>query len=423
MIQRSDLQQIGRGFLMGGADIIPGVSGGTVALILGIYNRLVRAVSRFDLTLFGYLRHRQWKTAAAYVDLRFLITLGIGIATGIIGLASLMHHLLEDQEHLTIHSLQAEQQTVRLNVGTTHGGLAVGTICTVFRKNEDTNRFDEIATLRIEKFEGDFNETETVRIAIAKRIDSKEELGKNKQKNIEPDDTVTHQSTRRQFTLAAFFGMILASGFLVAQMIASWTWYRAVAVMIGGIASFLLVGLFPVAPMDGDLYLFLCGMIAICAMILPGLSGAFILLVLGVYADVTGLLRMILHREADPEMFVSVAIFILGCAVGLLSFSKLLNRLLRRHEQTTMTVLCGVMLGSLRKIWPFKHDLTPDTVGFSKKFFENKWPDSFDQQTIITIGIMLVSAIAIILLDRITAEHDQHSLQDDRPQNEKKNHE
>ena len=82
---------------MGGVDIIPGVSGGTVALILGIYERLLTAISRFDLTLLGYLRKRDLRAAAAHVDLRFLTTLGFGIALGIAGLASLMDYLLHHQ--------------------------------------------------------------------------------------------------------------------------------------------------------------------------------------------------------------------------------------------------------------------------------------------------------------------------------------
>ena len=101
---------------MGGADVIPGVSGGTVALIVGIYDRLVRAISRFDTQLLGHVRRREWRAAAEHVDLRFLVTLGLGIGTGILSLASLMHYLLEDQEHVAIHSIDRERNFVVLNV-------------------------------------------------------------------------------------------------------------------------------------------------------------------------------------------------------------------------------------------------------------------------------------------------------------------
>ena len=92
---RSDFAQVARGFLMGGADIIPGVSGGTVALILGIYRQLVTAISHFDMTFLRHVWRRNFKAAAAHTDLRFLVALFMGIALGIGGLAKLMHYLLE----------------------------------------------------------------------------------------------------------------------------------------------------------------------------------------------------------------------------------------------------------------------------------------------------------------------------------------
>jgi uncharacterized membrane protein len=393
---------------MGGADIIPGVSGGTVALILGIYNRLVHAISRFDFTLLNHLSKREWAKAAEYVDLRFLITLGTGIATGILGLASMMHFLLEDQEHISIHSLNAPEKIVQLNVGTAHGGLSVGTVCTVFRQNRETKQFEKITTLQIDSFEEPEGEgASTVRPAIAKPVNG------DSIADIKPTDVITHDSTRRPLTMAAFFGLILASGILVARMIHKWDLQRVGMAILGCVASYVLVGLFPVAPLAGNGYLFLCGMLAICAMILPGISGAFILLVLGVYGDVTGLLRAILHRQATPETILSIFIFAVGCGIGLISFSKILNRLLNRYEQTTMAVLCGVMLGSLRKIWPFKHDLTPDAIEFREKVYENIMPESFDGKTWLMFGIMLVAAGSVFLLDRLTSGIEDHPLLDD----------
>lgn len=388
---------------MGGADVVPGVSGGTVALILGIYDRLVRAVSRFDLQLLGLLRKREWTAAAEHVDLRFLATLGIGIASGIIGLASTMHFLLEDQEHISIHSLQPNSGTVRLNVGATHGGLAVGTRCSVLRRDPKTAQYVTVAELTIESYEeAQGSGVSNVRLAVAKPVDGAT-IAK-----IETDDVVTHESTRRPLTMAAFFGMILASGILVAWMVDEWTIHRGVAAVIGAVASFLLVGPLAVPSGEGNIYLFFCGMLAICAMILPGISGAYILLILGVYSEVTGLLRSVVHRQANPEILFSIAIFIAGCAIGLVSFSKLLNRFLRRHRQTTIAVLCGVMLGSLRKIWPFKNDLTPDASRFRDKILENVWPESFNGQTVIAFGVMVAAAGAVFLLDRLTAGHEHH---------------
>lgn len=304
IIPTSDLVQVARGFLMGGADIIPGVSGGTVALILGIYDRLVTAISRCDLTLLSHAKRREWNAAAAYVDLRFLIALGTGIVLGVAGLASLMHYLLE-------HQLQA--------------------------------------------------------------------------------------------TLAAFFGLILASSVLVARVINRWGPAELLLLPAGAIFAYWLVGLPTLnSPPDGNLYVFLCGMIAICAMILPGISGAFILLILGKYHDITGLLKDVLHGEISLGVLVTIATFVLGCLIGLLSFSKVLRWLLARHESVTMAILCGFMAGSLRKVWPFKFDLTPNITEFKSKQFENTWPTVFTTDVLAAFAITVLAAGLVFGLDYVT---------------------
>ncbi len=307
LIPTSDLLQIARGFLMGGADIIPGVSGGTVALILGIYDRLVTAISRVDLTLIGDVRQGKWKEAAEHIDLRFLITLGCGIALGIGGLATLMHYLLE-------HHLMA--------------------------------------------------------------------------------------------TYSAFFGLILASAILVARTVEVWSPVSVVALLAGTLVAYWLVGLPLLAnPPSGNWYVFVCGSVAICAMILPGISGAFILLILGKYSDITGLLREVLHLNITVDTIVTLACFITGCALGLIGFSKALRWLLHRHESVTMAVLCGFMAGSLRKIWPFKTDLTPTITEFKHKQFRNEWPEAFDGNVMLCIGLAIVAAALVFTLDWLTRGH------------------
>ena len=184
---------------MGGADIIPGVSGGTMALILNIYQRLVTAISRFDLTLLSLLKEKKWKRAAAHVDFRFLLFLGFGVVLGIGSLASVMHYLLLEQ---------------------------------------------------------------------------------------------------REPTSAAFFGLIAASSVLVARMIPRWRVSEGLLAAIGAVIAYVVVGL-PLLtnPPDSYLYLFGAGVIAICAMILPGISGAFILVILGKYDDITGMIIQFLKFE------------------------------------------------------------------------------------------------------------------------------
>ena len=391
-----DLANVAGGFLMGGADIVPGVSGGTVALIIGIYDRLVQSISRVDTTLLGHVRKREWRAAAEYINLRFLVTLGTGIVLGIIGLASLMHYLLEDQEYVKIHSIDREAGLVRLNVGTASGGIAKGETLTVYRKAQGEQDFSVVGRLRLKAYESDVG-SGSIRSATA------EAIGELTVAKLQVPDTVTQNSRRRPFTLAAFFGLILGSTIIVARMLDGWPIGAILIAILGAVFAYWLVGRFPIAPYAGNAYLFLCGMIAICAMILPGISGAFILLLLGVYSDVTGMLRNALKRQATPESVVSILVFIAGCAIGLILFSKLLNRLLRNHRTTTMACLCGFMLGSLRKIWPFKNDLTPDRAKYKLKLFENVWPEQFDGRVWTTFGIMLAAAIAVVVLDVVTS--------------------
>lgn len=301
-----DALNVGRGLLMGAADIIPGVSGGTVALIVGIYERLVTAISRFDLDLVGLVRRREWSAAARHVDLRFLVTLGLGIAIGIGALGTLMEHLLREQT---------------------------------------------------------------------------------------------------QPTYAGFLGLILASCLLVGLMIERWSFVEVLLLAAGGAFAYWLVGLTAVEAPSGLGYVFVCGVIAICAMILPGISGAFILLILGLYADITGLIKDAVHFRFTGEGLVTIAVFAAGCALGLLGFSKLLRWLLARYGSPTMAVLCGFMAGSLRKIWPFKGPVAPGTAGADEasghaKFDlrPNVWPESFGTAEWTCVGIAIVAFAMVLML-------------------------
>jgi putative membrane protein len=294
--------QIVRGFLMGGADIIPGVSGGTVALILGIYRRLVNALSHFDLTFIGHLKRFELLQAARHMDLRFLAALGTGILVGIVSLAGLMHHLLTDD---------------RL----------------------------------------------------------------------------------RPLTLAMFFGLILASGVLVGRLVDRWS-TGSVTMAIAGIAiAYWITGLQSAAIEASYPYVFLCGMIAICAMILPGISGAYILLLLGMYLHVTGAIKGLPKGDVSVDNLTTIAVFCAGCVVGLLSFSKLLRWLLARFTSATMALLGGFMIGSLRKIWPFKQDLSPEIRELKLKRFENVLPENLDGPVLLALGIAVVAAVLVFVLD------------------------
>lgn len=297
-----------RGFLMGGADIIPGVSGGTIALILGIYERLVGAISNVDLTFLRLVRQRRLREAAAHIDLAFLVTLAAGIGCGIVLLAGLMHHLLTDP-------------------------------------------------------------------------------------------------VARPQTLAAFFGLIFASGVLVAKLAKLTTPLRMGLLLLGAYVSYEITNL-PVTQTEPSLpYIFFCGMIAICAMILPGISGAFILLLLGAYVHVTGAIKGIPKGELTGDNVATVIVFCSGCLIGLLAFSKFLKFMLARHEPATMAVLCGFIFGSLKKVWPFQIDTTPEAE-FKAKVYEYYLPRQFDNEVFWCANIAIIAAISVFVLEWIAHKYD-----------------
>jgi putative membrane protein len=288
------------GALMGGADIIPGVSGGTVALLLGIYERLVTAISRFDLTLLGMLRRREWRRMAVHVDLALLVPLGCGILIGFAIMTVLMHHLLSTSE-------------------------------------------------------------------------------------------------TRAMTMAVFFGLILASGLVVARMVrhdSRGEWIRSIVLGLAAAAfAWWLTGLDTGGQTQPSLFFVFCsGAVAICAMILPGISGAMVLLILGIYLHLTEIPKNLLHGEQVVEGILTVAVFGVGCVTGLLSFSKLLRWLLANYHGLTMAVLCGFMLGSLRKLWPFQRDLTPSIDEVKFKSFRPYIPDQVDE---FVLAVVAVAALAM----------------------------
>ena len=274
------------GVLMGVADAIPGVSGGTVAMVLGIYDRLVTAISRCDTSLVRSVLRGRWREASGRIDLAFLFTLGLGIAGGILALASVMRGLL-----------------------TSHPALVN----------------------------------------------------------------------------AVFFGLVAGSCVIVTRSVRAWTIPRAVLMVVAINASFVLVGFPPEAgELDrGQLHLFCCGAVAICAMILPGVSGAFLMKVLGQYDRGIGMLSDVVHFQATSETLLALGAFACGCVFGLISFSKLLRWLLANVREATLAVLCGAMCGSLRALWPFDSG------------------ELANGRIAVPVLLMVVGFAAVLLLDRL----------------------
>jgi putative membrane protein len=287
---------------MGSADIIPGVSGGTVALILGVYERLLGALSLFDSQFVRLVLTGKLGEAWRHIDAWFLLALAAGVGTGVKGLAGVMSYLL------------------------------------------------------------------------------------------------TEQTT---YTYAAFFGLILASGWLVARLAKPETpLATARCVAIGLVAAIFAVWLMSqgrMTPLSGLPYTFACGVIAICAMILPGISGAYLLLILGKYEEMSG----ILHRAPSISGYewASLAVFLTGCLVGILSMSRVLKWLLSHYWSSTMAALAGFMIGSLYRIWPFQVDTTPEVEEFALKVLKPVVPDSLNSQVLTCVGIGLFCFVAVFVIE------------------------
>ena len=162
-------------------------------------------------------------------------------------------------------------------------------------------------------------------------------------------------------------------------------------------------------PPDALWYVFLCGVIAICAMILPGISGSFILVILGKYHDVTGIIKSALHLDVTSRDVVTVIVFALGCAVGLIGFAKFLKWLLHRHHAVTMATLCGFMAGSLLKIWPFQRDLTPEIVELKHKRFAlmNLAELPIDGRFWLTLVVAGLAVVLVLALDRLSGANSR----------------
>lgn len=236
---------------MGGADVIPGVSGGTIAFITGIYSELVHSIKAVDLKAFRLLFSFRFRDFWQKINGSFLVAVFAGIVTSLLSLAKLMLYLLET------HPIQ---------------------------------------------------------------------------------------------TWSFFFGLILISSPLILRTITRWNVATIASFVIGIVAAYFITVLSPTQTPEGLWFVFLSGALAICAMILPGISGAFILLLIGKY-------EFIMQALLAANIPVIVT-FVLGCLVGIISFSWVLTWVLDHYHDLTIALLAGFMLGSLNKVWPWKQCLS-----------------------------------------------------------------
>lgn len=219
--------------------------------------------------------------------------------------------------------------------------------------------------------------------------------------------------------MAVFFGLVLASGLLVARWVERWSPQTFMATLLGASTAWIIASMAPLAGEPSAPYLFASGAIAICAMILPGISGAFVLLLLGAYHPVTGMIDQFRSLEISPSLIWRLSVFALGCGTGLMLFTRLLRRLLEHHASLTFAALLGLMLGSLRKLWPLQSP-TPATaeLEFKERVYTviapNQWTDGF-AHLILLAGL---AAAAVLVFDRVTRGDQDRSNNQAGPNNE-----
>ncbi len=293
-----------KGMAMGAADVVPGVSGGTIAFISGIYEELIETLNTINFSLLKTLRSEGVKSTWKKINGNFLLALLSGIFLSIISLAKAVEWLLEHQPILL---------------------------------------------------------------------------------------------------WSFFFGLVLASVVYVGKQIKikASDYKIGIAMAIGALAAYFIITLNPAETSVTNLFLFFAGALAICAMILPGISGAFILVIIGAYGPVL--------EALNTRNFKTILIIGAGAVVGLLSFSKLLKWLFETYNRLTLAIITGFMMGSLPKIWPWKVVLTYRTNSKGVQVPLNEHSISpfsveGDPQLLQAIGLMLCGALLILGLEKVSAK-------------------
>ncbi len=259
------LQLVLKGIGMGAADVIPGVSGGTIAFIVGIYEELINSIKSVNLKTLKLFFTLKWAEFFKAINAPFLCAVMLGILISVFSLARIITYLL--------------------------------------------------ATYPI-------------------------------------------------YVWSFFFGLILISTYFVAKKIEQWSWSRWLSFIVGAAMAFYITVATPAHTPTTLPFIFLCGAVAICAMILPGISGSFILLLLGKYEYIMDAIK-----HFDIKI---ILLFGSGAAIGLVLFSNVLSFLLKRYHDITIALLAGFMLGSLNKVWPWKEIFEQEGVELTRNIAPNE---------------------------------------------------
>ncbi|HIZ05965.1 MAG TPA: DUF368 domain-containing protein [Candidatus Phocaeicola gallistercoris] len=284
-----------KGMSMGAADVVPGVSGGTIAFIVGIYDELLDSIKSINGASLKMFFSGKWKTFWKMINGNFLFFLILGIGISIFSLARLVTWLL------TFYPI---------------------------------------------------------------------------------------------LVWAFFFGLVLASTWFVGKDIKEWNWKTVLGFMGGTALAYYITIATPTETPTNLLFIFLCGAIAICAMILPGISGSFILVLLGKYYYIMDAIKTL--------NIIVLLVFAIGICVGITSFSRILSYALKHFRNITLSVLTGFMLGSLNKVWPWKETVETfvDSDGVEKSLMEmNVLPNAYISEAVI---LMIVGFLLIYILEKIS---------------------
>ena len=298
-----------KGFAMGVANVIPGVSGGTIALLTGIFERLINALKSFDVEAVRLLLKFKFREFAQHVDFGFLLSVFVGIGVSIISVAKLLEFLFQSYP---------------------------------------------------------------------------------------------------VYVWSFFFGLILVSVWFVGKSIGKIDVAAAVSFVVGAAVAFGLSVMNPATENTAFWYLIICGAVAVCSMILPGLSGSFVLILMGNYQ----LIMIYAVSHFDMKIIVPVAV---GVVVGLLAFSHFLSWLLSRYARQTMAVLTGFIFGSLGTIWPWKNPvyLMQDGAEVLKngkpiiQSYQMYFPQEFSAEVAIAIVLMAAGMAALWALERSAKKEEK----------------
>ncbi|MCW3785439.1 DUF368 domain-containing protein [Plebeiibacterium sediminum] len=289
------ISNIFKGMAMGAANVIPGVSGGTIALITGIFERLIDAIKSFDLKAINLLFKGKFKELIQHIDLWFLVSVFLGVGVAIVSLARLFKFLFENYP---------------------------------------------------------------------------------------------------VYIWAFFFGLVLASVYFVGKSVQKWNLSSIISFIIGSAIAISISVLTPASENSSMIYLFICGIVAICSMIIPGLSGSFVLILMGNYQ----LVMINAVSEFNMKVLLPVAA---GAGIGLIGFSHFLSWLLKKYHNQTIAMLTGFVLGSLGILWPWKETLT-QTFGEKVKTIGYDWfMPKADSEFLFAVVFIILGIASIWLTETL----------------------